>query len=272
VERSSSSCSPVTVERPRGSHRAGALAQATVALRPNTDRQTPFPLPAPPTRAGLAARCLARHPPVDVSLPAGPPKPTRLLADTPHAPAASQFVVTSWCTFLRNLRHEQQGITRVAGAASGAAAPSRAATIRVATGCPPGHAVGASGGRPSTASGGHHLRLVPRTDHSEVPGPVPKWCSATCRHRAWEQTRAARSGRSAVEVVARVVVTPSPPALPRAPRHGEWVDALRALAGRSTADSSTTGSCSRSPARSTRSSPHFDIGLGSGDLALPALG
>lgn len=25
-------------------------------------------------------------------------------------------------------------------------------------------------------------------------GPVPKWCSATCRHRAWEQARAAASG------------------------------------------------------------------------------
>ena len=32
-------------------------------------------------------------------------------------------------------------------------------------------------------------------------GPTAKWCSATCRHRAWEQARAAASGRSAVEVV-----------------------------------------------------------------------
>ncbi len=36
-------------------------------------------------------------------------------------------------------------------------------------------------------------------------GPIPKWCSATCRHRAWEQTRAASSGRAAVEVVERRV-------------------------------------------------------------------
>jgi hypothetical protein len=36
-------------------------------------------------------------------------------------------------------------------------------------------------------------------------GPIPKWCSATCRHRAWEQTRAATSGRSAVQVVERRV-------------------------------------------------------------------
>lgn len=36
-------------------------------------------------------------------------------------------------------------------------------------------------------------------------GRVPKWCSATCRHRAWEQRRAAESGLSAVEVVDREV-------------------------------------------------------------------
>jgi hypothetical protein len=29
-------------------------------------------------------------------------------------------------------------------------------------------------------------------------GRIPKWCSATCRHRAWEQRRAAASGRAAV--------------------------------------------------------------------------
>ncbi len=39
-------------------------------------------------------------------------------------------------------------------------------------------------------------------------GPIPKWCSATCRHRAWEQTRAAASGRSAVEVLERRIEIP----------------------------------------------------------------
>ncbi len=39
-------------------------------------------------------------------------------------------------------------------------------------------------------------------------GPIPKWCSATCRHRAWEQTRAAASGRCAVEVLERRVEVP----------------------------------------------------------------
>lgn len=43
----------------------------------------------------------------------------------------------------------------------------------------------------------------------EVParGRVPKWCSPACRHRAWEQRRAAASGRAAIDVVDRVVET-----------------------------------------------------------------
>lgn len=36
-------------------------------------------------------------------------------------------------------------------------------------------------------------------------GRIPKWCSDTCRHRAWEQRRAAASGLCAVDVVERVV-------------------------------------------------------------------
>lgn len=36
-------------------------------------------------------------------------------------------------------------------------------------------------------------------------GRIPKWCSATCRHRAWEQRRAAASGRAAIEIVDRPV-------------------------------------------------------------------
>jgi hypothetical protein len=36
---------------------------------------------------------------------------------------------------------------------------------------------------------------------------VPKWCSPACRHRAWEQRRAAASGLAAVEVKDRVVET-----------------------------------------------------------------
>ena len=36
-------------------------------------------------------------------------------------------------------------------------------------------------------------------------GRIPKWCSSSCRHRAWELTRAAASGRAAIQVVDRVV-------------------------------------------------------------------
>ena len=36
-------------------------------------------------------------------------------------------------------------------------------------------------------------------------GRVLKWCSASCRHRAWEQRRAAACGLSAIEVVDRPV-------------------------------------------------------------------
>ncbi|PRY47633.1 hypothetical protein LY71_113135 [Geodermatophilus tzadiensis] len=56
-------------------------------------------------------------------------------------------------------------------------------------------------------------------------GPIPKWCSATCRHRAWEQSRAAASGRSAVEVVERRVEIPT--AVPLTRR--DWARVLREL-------------------------------------------
>ena len=47
----------------------------------------------------------------------------------------------------------------------------------------------------------------PRTARTSARGRVPKWCGPTCRHRAWEQSRAAASGRSAVHVVDRTVET-----------------------------------------------------------------
>jgi len=54
-------------------------------------------------------------------------------------------------------------------------------------------------------------------------GPLPKFCSSNCRHRAWEQERAARAGRAAVLVVDRTVV-----AYPGDVRG--WVDHLDRLA------------------------------------------
>lgn len=63
-------------------------------------------------------------------------------------------------------------------------------------------------------------------------GRIPKWCSAACRQRAWEQSRAAASGRAAVEVVERVVEVPVsviPRSEARHPRHLEWVTMLEEL-------------------------------------------
>lgn len=55
-------------------------------------------------------------------------------------------------------------------------------------------------------------------------GPVPKWCSASCRHRAWEQERAARSGLSAVRVHDRYVTA--------VPSDADgWIGQLGALTG-----------------------------------------
>ncbi len=70
-------------------------------------------------------------------------------------------------------------------------------------------------------------------------GRVPKWCSSSCRHRAWEQARAAASGRSAVHVVERtiqtVVTAPSirEVHIPVQPRNAdEWVNVLDQLSRR----------------------------------------
>jgi hypothetical protein len=58
-------------------------------------------------------------------------------------------------------------------------------------------------------------------------GPIPKWCSATCRHRAWEQSRAANSGRTAVQVVERRVEV----RVPLEPTRLDWPRLLNELAG-----------------------------------------
>ncbi len=52
------------------------------------------------------------------------------------------------------------------------------------------------------------MRVVRRRHHAGGTCPITKWCSATCRHRAWEQTRDAVSGRSAVEVLERRIEVP----------------------------------------------------------------
>jgi hypothetical protein len=62
-------------------------------------------------------------------------------------------------------------------------------------------------------------------------GRTPKWCSEACRHRAWEQSRAAASGQAAVQVVERVVTVERTVkvAEQRLPRGREWTDHLHSL-------------------------------------------
>ncbi len=66
-------------------------------------------------------------------------------------------------------------------------------------------------------------------------GRIPKWCSQSCRQRAWEQRRAAESGLAAVDVVARIVEVERPVpvaqrvAVPTIPKGDAWPAALAEL-------------------------------------------
>jgi hypothetical protein len=67
-------------------------------------------------------------------------------------------------------------------------------------------------------------------------GRTPKWCSSSCRHRAWELSRAAASGHAAVQVVDRVVEVDRPVTVVRevlvatVPQGAAWPAALAQLA------------------------------------------
>jgi hypothetical protein len=73
----------------------------------------------------------------------------------------------------------------------------------------------------ATTCGWCHGPITPRSR-----GPIPKWCSATCRHRAWEQARAAASGLSAVELVERRIEVQ----VPLVPTRRDWPGLLSQLA------------------------------------------
>ncbi|HEX2173074.1 MAG TPA: hypothetical protein VHL09_11595 [Dehalococcoidia bacterium] len=87
------------------------------------------------------------------------------------------------------------------------------------------HRIGAEIGVRRRSSATCGWRGGPITPRSR--GPVAKWCSATCRHRAWEQTRAAASGLSAVDVIERRVEV----RVPLAPTRRDWPGLLAELAG-----------------------------------------
>jgi hypothetical protein len=70
-----------------------------------------------------------------------------------------------------------------------------------------------------------------KTVRVKARGRTPTWCSDGCRHRAWEQSRAAASGRSAVQVVERPMVVERTTRflVPKPPRGAEWAETLRSL-------------------------------------------
>jgi hypothetical protein len=67
-------------------------------------------------------------------------------------------------------------------------------------------------------------------------GRTPKWCSDTCRHRAWETSRAAAAGKAAVTIVERVIEVQVPTTVevqvpvPTLPKAAAWPAALTELA------------------------------------------
>ncbi len=67
-------------------------------------------------------------------------------------------------------------------------------------------------------------------------GRVPSWCSNSCRHRAWEQRRAAASGLASREQVERVVEVEVPVTIIKEveievmPKGASWANALTQLA------------------------------------------
>ena len=86
--------------------------------------------------------------------------------------------------------------------------------------------------RPSTASCtwcGSEITVYP-------VGRVPKWCSNSCRHRAWEQRRAAASGLASREPVERLVEVEVPVTITETvevevlPNGAAWAKALTQLA------------------------------------------
>ena len=67
-------------------------------------------------------------------------------------------------------------------------------------------------------------------------GRVPSWCSNSCRHRAWEQRRAASSGLASRERVERLVEVEVPVTVIKEvevevlPKGASWANALTQLA------------------------------------------
>jgi hypothetical protein len=151
----------------------------------------------------------------------------RSRGDTPHAPGVCRFVVTGYWRLVRSLdgmgtsgtpqyrarqrqreRQWRQQAQRTTPSARSAPAPAD------------GH--GPERRTAATACGWCGGPITPGRR-----GPIPKWCSATCRHRAWEQARAAASGLSAVKLVERRLEVQ----VPLVPTRRDWPRLLGEFAG-----------------------------------------
>lgn len=105
---------------------------------------------------------------------------------------------------------------------------------RTAASPKPAHSAGAGGAEATSAAADPSDRRRAATTCGWCGGPIqpkargriPTWCSPACRQRAWEQSRAAASGRSAVQVVERRVEVPTRQPLTRR----DWPQALQELA------------------------------------------
>jgi hypothetical protein len=107
------------------------------------------------------------------------------------------------------------------GPAQGPALQSPGTTGKGDVSTPASSAAGLDRRRAASACGWCGTALEPK-----ARGRIPKWCSASCRQRAWEQARAAASGRSAVQVVERRVEIP----VPMPPTRRDWPRLLDELA------------------------------------------
>src|SRR3954471_13463742 len=99
--------------------------------------------------------------------------------------------------------------------------PPAAASVQSNVSTPDPSAAGGDRRRAAFACGWCGTDMEPK-----ARGRIPKWCSASCRQRAWEQTRAGESGRSAVQVVERQVKV----SVPMPPTRRDWPRLLDELA------------------------------------------
>ena len=149
-----------------------------------------------------------------------PREKSRSPADTPGASRSRKSVVMNRVTAMARKPARQRGARQHPAQAqrAGRVQPSEATASEDPTARP---AESSDRRRAATTCSwcGGVMQPKPR-------GRIPKWCSPSCRQRAWEQARAASSGLSAVRVVERRVEVRTPASLTRR----DWPDLLQELA------------------------------------------